>query len=116
MASQTLVPIYETGTALTDVFVGALYIDTTSSFYARALIGSTLSGTEVRVKVKTTYSTSDSATANIVTSTSLALVEQSESSPFSLTAGSYAYFYITCAAAGASWQCPAITLTMVELV
>lgn len=113
LASFTLTPIYETGSSTDDVFVGAVYIDSDVDLIAKAYLGSTKSGTAVTVKVSTTYAT-PGATAtgalNVTTSSGLANVNQTEGSALTVSAGSYLFFYISCASAECSWQCPAIVL------
>ena len=113
LASFTLTPIYETGSSTDDVFVGAVYIDSNVDLVAKAYLGSTKSGTAVTVKVSTTYATPGSSATgalNLTTSSGLGNVNQTETSALSVSAGSYLFFYISCASAECSWQCPAIVL------
>lgn len=114
MSSFTLTPIYETGSSTDDVFIGAVYIDSSVDLVARAYIGSTKAGTAVTIKVSTSYVTPGSSATgvvNITTSAGLADVRQTETNAFTANQG-YLFFYISCASAECSWQCPAIVLTV----
>lgn len=112
MASFTLTPIYETGSSTDDVFVGAVYVDAASSLRCSAYLGSTKSGTNVTLKVSETYyaagQTVASTTATFSTSAGLATV--TDDANFSVAAGTLLFFYLSCASAECSWQCPAIIL------
>lgn len=113
LASYTLTPIYETGSDTSDVFVGAVYIDTAVDLIARAYLGSTKSGTAVTVKVASSYVTPGETVTgivNITSSSGIADVRQTETAAFSVSAGSYLFFYARTASAECSWQCPAIVL------
>lgn len=111
LASYTLTPIYETGSSTDDVFVGAVYIDSDVDLHLRAFLGSTKAGTNVTVKVSTTYATpGSSATAALSLSTDQGLAGIGPSATLTVSAGSYLFFYLSCASAECSWQCPAIVL------
>ena len=110
MSSLTITPSYPTGSDTTDVFVGAIYIDTAGlSLRLRALLGSTKSGTAVTLKAKTTFSVSDAAVTNGTVSTSAGLANVAASDNFTSVQGYY-YLYLSCASAECSWQCLSITL------
>lgn len=114
MSSFTLTPIYETGSGTVDTFVGAVYIDSATDLVARAYLGSTKPGTAVTVKVSTSYVTPGSTATgvvNITNSSALADTRQTEAAAFSAAQG-YLFFYLSCASAECSWQCPAIVLTV----
>lgn len=111
LASYTLTPIYETGSSTDDVFVGAVFIDSDVDLILRAYLGSTKSGTAVTVKMATSYADpGSSATAALSVSTSGGLASVGPSAAYTVSAGTYLFFYISCASAECSWQCPAIVL------
>ena len=107
MSSFTTAPIYETGSSTDEVFVGAVYIDTSCTLLLKALLGSTKPGTNVTLEVRDAY-TSGASKASV--STDEALADVVDLTTFSVLAGNYLYFFLSCASAECSWQCPAIVL------
>ena len=110
MSSISITPEYPTGSDTTDVFVGAIYIDTASAtVFLKALLGSTKSGTAVTLKAKTSFSTAAAAVTGGTLTTSVGLDEITSGTAITSVVGYY-YFYLSCASAECSWQCPSITL------
>lgn len=112
MASFTLTPIYETGSSTDDVFVGSVYVDAAAELQCLAFLGSTKSGTNVTLKVSDTYYAAGQTVASTVAdfSTSAGLTVVTDNATFSVANGTLLHFYLSCASAECSWQCPAIIL------